>query len=39
MKDILEIEATEDDFVKVFRLGKRGDMCRPLLIQFREREV
>jgi hypothetical protein len=37
VKETLEIDVTEEDFVKVFRLGKRGDSCRPLLIQFRER--
>ena len=37
VKEILDIDVTEEDFVKVFRLGKRGDSCRPLLIQFRER--
>jgi Zn finger protein HypA/HybF involved in hydrogenase expression len=39
VKEALAVDVTEDDFVKVFRLGKRGDTCRPLLLQFRERTI
>lgn len=35
----LEMETKEGDFKSIFRLGKKGETCRPLLVQFRERSV
>ena len=35
--DILETDCAENDIVKCFRLGKKGTINRPLLIQFREK--
>ena len=35
--EALEIDMGEDDIKSVFRLGKKSDINRPLLVQFRER--
>lgn len=35
VKDALEVEIVEEDIKAVFRLGKKGESCRPLMVQFR----
>jgi hypothetical protein len=37
--DVLEIDLHDGDIVKMFRLGKKGDIPRPFLVQLRERET
>ena len=37
INDVLEVEFSEADLKRVFRLGKPGDNTRPLLIEFKER--
>ncbi|MFI5407564.1 MAG: hypothetical protein ACHQ1D_13760, partial [Nitrososphaerales archaeon] len=37
--EALEVDMKAEDIKTIFRLGKRGDNCRPLLVQFRERGI
>jgi hypothetical protein len=39
LNEALELDAQESDIKSVFRLGKKGQSNRPLLIQFREKTV
>ncbi|MFI5407392.1 MAG: hypothetical protein ACHQ1D_12890, partial [Nitrososphaerales archaeon] len=38
-KDVLGVDILDEDIAKLFRLGKRGEQCRPILVQFRERSI
>jgi hypothetical protein len=37
--EALDLDMNSDDIKSLFRLGKKGASCRPLLVQFRERSV
>ena len=37
--EALEVDMKSEDIKAIFRLGKKGDNCRPLLVQLRERSV
>jgi len=37
--DVLKVGAQADDIKRMFRLGRRGERDRPLLIEFRNRQI
>ena len=37
VNDVLEVDLTEGDVKAMFRLGKKGDTCRPFMLQVREK--
>jgi len=39
LNHVLKVEAQGDDIKRMFRLGRRSERDRPLLIEFRNRQI